>query len=135
MIRTDLAYAWFTFPKEKYPDMTVPVEAIYDMARCIAHVNDVLSFYKEELNGDSDNYIHSKAAYAGIDIIASLKETAKEAIECAQRTENVLEGKGEYQKAWQQHLTGYVEMHLMRGRYRLWEVGIGHEPESTELLK
>lgn len=115
--------------------MTVPVEAIYDMARCIAHVNDVLSFYKEELNGDSDNYIHSKAAYAGIDIIASLKETAKEAIECAQRTENVLEGKGEYQKAWQQHLTGYVEMHLMRGRYRLWEVGIGHEPESTELLK
>lgn len=87
------------------------------------------------MNGETENYIHSKAAYAGIDIISSLKETAKEATECAQRIEQVLEGKGEYQKVWQQHSTGYVEMHLMRGRYRLWEVGIGHEPESTEVLK
>lgn len=87
------------------------------------------------MDGETDNYIHSKAAYAGIDTITSLEETAKEAIECVQRIEKVLEGKGEYQKAWQQHSTGSIEMHLMRGRYRLWEVGIGHEPESTELLK
>lgn len=87
------------------------------------------------MNGDTDNYIHSQAAYDGTDIITSLKKTAEDAIACAQRIEQVLEGKGKYQEVWQQHSKGYVEMHLMRGRYRLWEVGIGYQPESTEILK
>ncbi|KAK7740949.1 hypothetical protein SLS53_005012 [Cytospora paraplurivora] len=128
------AYAWFTFPKAKYPDMRVPIQAMADMNKIISLVNDVLSFYKEELNGDVDNYIHSQAAYNGIDIIESLKWTAKDAIDCARRIEQVLEGKGEYEKAWKQHSRGYIEMHLMRGRYRLWEVGIGSAPDSTEVI-
>lgn len=36
-------YAWFTFPKELYPDPDVAIEAIDDMARFIAFGNDVLS--------------------------------------------------------------------------------------------
>lgn len=91
-------------------------------------------FYKEELAGDVDNYIHSQAACNGIDAIESLKWTARDAIGCARRIEQVLEGKGEYEKAWKQHSRGYIEMHLMRARYRLWEVGIGFAPESTEVI-
>ena len=36
-------YSWFTFPKSQYPDLDIPIEAIDDMTRFIAFVNDVLS--------------------------------------------------------------------------------------------
>lgn len=37
------AYAWFTFPKRQFPNLDIPIEAIEDMTRFIAFVNDVLS--------------------------------------------------------------------------------------------
>lgn len=93
------------------------------------------SFYKEELAGDTDNYIHGLALYSGTDVITALRETAREAIECVRRIEKVLEGTGHYQKAWHRHSTGYVHMHLTRGRYRLWELGVGAKPDPTEVMK
>ncbi|KAK9420885.1 putative Longiborneol synthase [Seiridium unicorne] len=127
-------YAWFTFSKSQFPDLDVPIEAIDDMSRFIAFANDVLSFYKETLAGEVDNYISTKAAYSGGNYLTALKETAKDAIDCARRIESVLAGKGEYERAWRLHATGYIQMHVMRGRYRLWELGLGHDPRPEEAL-
>ncbi|KAF3015269.1 terpene cyclase [Neopestalotiopsis sp. 37M] len=129
------AYAWFTFSKSQFPDLDIPIEAIDDMARFIALANDVLSFYKEMLAGEVDNYISTKAAYSGSGYVTALKETAKDAIDCARRIESVLSGKGEYERAWRLHATGYIQMHVMRGRYRLWELGLGHNPCPEEVLR
>ncbi|KAF9880314.1 hypothetical protein CkaCkLH20_02268 [Colletotrichum karsti] len=54
------AYAWFTFPKIPYDDMSNYLEMIPDLSSYIALTNDILSFYKEEKNGDKDNYVHSR---------------------------------------------------------------------------
>ncbi|RGP78366.1 longiborneol synthase [Fusarium longipes] len=128
-------YAWFTFPKRQFDNLDIPIEAIEDMTRFIAYVNDVLSFYKETLEGDDSNYINATAAYDETDAIATLDKTARDAIDCARRIESVLAGKGEYERAWRLHASGYLEMHVMRARYRLWELGCGKSPEVEEVVK
>ncbi|KAF5676907.1 longiborneol synthase [Fusarium heterosporum] len=129
------AYAWFTFPKRQFPNLDVPIEAIEDMTRFIAYANDVLSFYKETLEGETSNYINTTAAYDGTDSIVTLRKTAQDAIDNARRIESVLKGKDEYERAWRLHAAGYIQMHVMRGRYRLWELGVGDKPETKEILK
>ncbi|KAF4468047.1 longiborneol synthase [Fusarium albosuccineum] len=129
------AYAWFTFPKNQFPNLDVPIEAIDDMTRFIAFANDVLSFYKETLGGETSNFINMTAAYDGSDSISTLRKTAQEAVACARRIESVLAGKGEYERAWRLHAAGYIQMHVMRGRYRLWEVGVGDRPDRKEVLQ
>ncbi|KAI0482206.1 isoprenoid synthase domain-containing protein [Xylariaceae sp. FL0804] len=106
------AYALFTFPKAQYPELDIPIEAIDDMGRFIAFANDVLSFYKETLAGEVNNYIRSEAAYGDGDIFTTLKETAQGAIDCERRIASVLAGKGEYEEAWRLHAAGYIQMHV-----------------------
>lgn len=86
------------------------------------------------MGGEAYNYIQMKAAYDGGDILSTLRETAQDTIDCARRIENVLAGKGEYERAWRLYVTGMVQMHIMRGRYRLWEVGVGANPDPKEIL-
>ncbi|RGP64952.1 longiborneol synthase [Fusarium sporotrichioides] len=129
------AYAWFTFPKTQFPNLDIPIEAIEDMTRFIAYVNDVLSFYKETLGGETNNYINTTAAYEGIDSTATLHKTSQDAVNCARRIESVLAGKGKYEEAWRLHASGYIQMHNMRGRYRVWEVGIGRKADVEELVQ
>ncbi|KAF4341516.1 longiborneol synthase [Fusarium beomiforme] len=129
------AYAWFTFPKRQFPNPDIPIEAIEDMTRFIAFLNDVLSFYKETFEGETSNYINATAAYDGTDSFTALHKTAHDAVQCARRIEDTLAGKGEYEKAWRLHASGYLQMHVMRARYRLWEVGVGNKPEIKEIVK
>ncbi|KAK6720728.1 Longiborneol synthase clm1 [Fusarium graminearum] len=129
------AYSWFTFPKRQFPNLDIPIEAIEDMTRFIAYLNDVLSFYKESLAGETHNYINHTAAYEGVDSDAALHKTAQDTIDCARRIESVLAGKGEYEKAWRLHASGYLQMHVQRGRYRLIEVGVGDAPDVHEVIK
>jgi hypothetical protein len=87
------------------------------------------------LEGDTSNYINATAAYDETDAIATLLKTSQDAIDCARRIESVLAGKGEYEQAWRLHAAGYIQMHIMRGRYRLWEVGVGNNPDTEEIIK
>ncbi|KAL6922929.1 hypothetical protein FSST1_000203 [Fusarium sambucinum] len=108
------AYAWFTFPKKQFPNLDIPIEAIKDMTRFIAYVNNVLSFYKEILGGETSNYINSTASYERIDSNAALHKTAQDSVDCARRIQSVLAGKGKYEEAWRLHASGYLRMHLQR---------------------
>ncbi|EMT65770.1 hypothetical protein FOC4_g10007881 [Fusarium odoratissimum] len=53
--------AWFTFPKELCPDISLFLEVVPDISMCIGLTNDALSFYKEEKAGETHNYIHNRA--------------------------------------------------------------------------
>ncbi|KUI59049.1 Trichodiene synthase [Cytospora mali] len=121
------AYAYFTFPKAKYPDLSMFLEAIPDMSRVINMVNDILSFYKEEMAGVQKNYIRQRAGYEDREVTAVLKSVAKECIEACKRIENVLEGREPYKKAWLSHLHGYLHMHRATARYKLHEIGLGEK--------
>ncbi|KAG6807120.1 hypothetical protein H0H92_008698, partial [Tricholoma furcatifolium] len=51
--------------------------ALGDMTFWIAAANDLFSFYKEELAGETATYIHTRAVAEGrsaFDVLASLKE-------------------------------------------------------------
>ncbi|KAF4454055.1 longiborneol synthase [Fusarium albosuccineum] len=60
-----IAFAIFCYPKVLYPEINNFLEAIPDMARFIDLCNDVLSFYKEELEDEKTNYIHNRADRTG----------------------------------------------------------------------
>ena len=98
-------------------------------------INTFISFYKETLEGETSNYINTTAAYDKTDAIIALLKTSQDAVNCIRRTESILAGKGEYEKAWQFHAAGYIQMHIMRGRYRLWEVGIANNPDKEEIVR
>ncbi|EXM05392.1 hypothetical protein FOIG_03987 [Fusarium odoratissimum NRRL 54006] len=59
--------AWFTFPKELCPDISLFLEVVPDISMCIGLTNDALSFYKEEKAGETHNYIHNRAWYENKD--------------------------------------------------------------------
>ncbi|KAG8161099.1 hypothetical protein KVR01_009363 [Diaporthe batatas] len=129
------AYAWFPFPKTMFPNLDVPIEAIEDMNRFLAFTNDVLSFYKEQLNGEKDNYTNKIAGYSQKSLVETLKEASEDVIACVRRIEHVLAGNEEYAKAWYLHKTGYIHMHTMRSRYKLWQLDIGEKPGEKETLR
>ncbi|KAK8062335.1 hypothetical protein PG997_014432 [Apiospora hydei] len=127
------AVAYKTFPKSMYPDAAQYLECIPDLNRYIASANDVLSFYKEERIGDSNNYISQLATYDNKAKIDVLKDTIQDVSEAVQRMRATLKGEGKeaYAAALEDHILGYVDFHRLSPRYRLWEVGIGKESDKT----
>lgn len=55
------------------------------------HVSDILSFYKEELAGEKDNYIHERALATGLPISSVLQELIMETISAVRRVRYVLQ--------------------------------------------
>ncbi|PTB66206.1 longiborneol synthase [Trichoderma citrinoviride] len=123
----DVAYAVFCYPKEQYPDSSAYIEAIPDMANFINISNDVLSFYKEELGGDTRNYLHNRAATTGKPILEVLEDVNKETLDSAKRVEQILKGRGVYEQSWLDSVRGYMSMHTTNPRYKMSDMGLGEE--------
>ncbi|KAF4833913.1 Alpha-cuprenene synthase COP6 [Colletotrichum tropicale] len=119
------AYALFTFPKDQYQDMSNYLEMIPDMSCYLALTNDILSFYKEERNGEVDNYIHGRAWYENKEATQVLEDVISEVKEGVRRIRVVLDGREPYLQATNDYMLGYVAFHKFVRRYRLWEVGLG----------
>ncbi|KAK7414583.1 hypothetical protein QQX98_006611 [Neonectria punicea] len=123
----NVAYSVFCYPKALYPDVGAFLEAIPDMAKFIDISNDVLSFYKEELGGDTRNYLHNRATCSGKSIITVLEEVNEETITAARRVEKILKGRGIYAQSWNESIRGYMAMHTTNPRYKLKDLGLGEE--------
>ncbi|KAF4909022.1 Alpha-cuprenene synthase COP6 [Colletotrichum fructicola] len=119
------AYALFTFPKDQYQDMSNYLEMIPDMSCYLALTNDILSFYKEERNGEVDNYVHGRAWYENKEATQVLEDVIGEVKEGVRRIRVVLDGREPYLQATNDYILGYVAFHKLVRRYRLWEVGLG----------
>ncbi|KAI1375404.1 terpenoid synthase [Hypoxylon crocopeplum] len=124
-------YAYFTFPKALYPDISYFLEAIPDLSMYICLANDVLSFYKEEKAEEKNNYLHHRARYESKDVRTVLEDVIKQVLEGVHRTRVVVQGRAPYEQALNSHILGYVGFHMLNDRYRLKEVGLGEE-EGTK---
>ncbi|KAI0844291.1 terpenoid synthase [Daldinia vernicosa] len=122
------AYAYFTFPKTIYPDISCFLEAIPDLSAYLCLANDVLSFYKEEKAKEKENYVNYRAHYEGNDTRTVLREIIEQTQNAVQRMRVVVKGREPYEQALNDHILGYVAFHILSDRYRLSEIGLG---EST----
>ncbi|KAF2971951.1 hypothetical protein GQX73_g1538 [Xylaria multiplex] len=117
-------YAWMTFPKAICPDVSCYIEAIADMAIYISFTNDILSFYKEECEGDKDNYMHNRTSYEDVSVFEVFEKVIREGLDAQRRIMLVLDGKEPYAKYWNDHALGYMGMHKTTERYKLRDLGL-----------
>ncbi|EMD36641.1 terpene cyclase [Gelatoporia subvermispora B] len=114
-------YAHFIWPKSRFPDSNAYVQALPDAITFIGYLNDILSFYKEELAGEVGNYINDRALVSKMTALETLREVIDEAAAMKQRIQRIL-GEGEVRDAWDAFVTGAIAFHVVDPRYRLQEI-------------
>ena len=83
--------------------------------------SDIFSFYKEELDGERDNYVHDRAIVTGRPVAEILPLIADELVEAVDRTRILLRGDRE-REAWERFMSGFAAFHYFSSRYRLTEL-------------
>ncbi|KAF8921882.1 terpenoid synthase [Mucidula mucida] len=114
------AFALFVFPPEVPVDSYI--QALPEPMGIITGVNDVLSFYKEELAGDERNLVSITARCLGLKKNVVLSDLAKEVIENDKNVRLLLESGGAALKAYNAFREPYVAFHRSFPRYRLNEL-------------
>lgn len=84
--------------------------------------SDVLSFYKEEIAGETVNYISNSAKGRGIPKMTAFQELVDDVVRADTRVCKILEADKEAHDAWQSFKAGYVWFHTSFDRYRLTEL-------------
>jgi hypothetical protein len=115
-------YAYWIFPRHKHPDLSTYVQAIPDLLALINRVNDIFSFYKEELAGEDDNFVHMRAKTSGKDVIITLEDICDETIELVNNISATLATDTAAYLAFQGYLSGYIRFHLSTTRYCMKEL-------------
>ena len=86
-------------------------------------VNDILSFYKEELAGETGTYVHLLRAIrqkeSGLEVVHDLID---EAVGLSKEIDALLAGNAK--ETWERYKTGFITFHLCDSRYRLSELGL-----------
>ncbi|KAG2117470.1 isoprenoid synthase domain-containing protein [Suillus clintonianus] len=88
----------------------------------INHTNDILSYYKEEIDGDTANYVSLMASSRGLtkqDVLQEVVETT------VQAHHNILEFLRPHTEAYEAYVSffdGYVKSHAALRRYKLAEI-------------
>ncbi|KAG6809129.1 hypothetical protein H0H92_001459 [Tricholoma furcatifolium] len=117
--------ALMVFPRDTAYGVTDYIQAIKDMGIFIDRMNDVLSFYKEEMAGETRNYVNMKAKLEGKSKYATLTEASREAVDAHSRASSLLEAKSTAAyELWNAFALGYTFMHLSAPRYRLAELDL-----------
>ncbi|KAH9944603.1 isoprenoid synthase domain-containing protein [Amylocystis lapponica] len=115
------AYTCFIWENAKFPDVTAFMQAIPDTMLYVGYVNDILSFYKEELAGETGNYIGDRASLSGKMPLEILQEVIDDTVAAVERIREIL-GEGPARDAWEGFAAGYISVHTMSPRYRLQEI-------------
>lgn len=114
------------------------VQAEAAVGEFLALGNDVLSFPKEEMDGETGNYMHCAAATEGVHVHEMLERCAGRAFAASGRAVDVLGGavgergdaagrdeerekRGKAQEAVRELEAGFVAFHLSLARYRFSE--------------
>ncbi|KAL0565112.1 hypothetical protein V5O48_016919 [Marasmius crinis-equi] len=115
-----VAYAMFIFT-EDIPFATY-VPCMTHMKTYLNCINDVLSFYKEELNGEEDNYASILAKGASITKYDAVQRLANDVAEADERILKALYGHQAALDSWKSVRAGFVTFHFSCPRYNLDEV-------------
>ncbi|KAH0585730.1 hypothetical protein H2248_008941 [Termitomyces sp. 'cryptogamus'] len=114
-------YAYACFPKKDHPDVMDYIQAIPDILVFTNFLNDVLSFYKEEMDGELHNYCQTMARVTGKEPIKVLQDISDETVVAAKRAFRILADVPAAQKAFKAYEQGYIRFHLDVAHYRLPE--------------
>lgn len=98
------------------------VQAIPDVITFTNIVNDVISFYKELLAGEKENYVAMRALADNVDLLTALQDMADEGIRLYKRVMAGLEGAPEYQANFDAYAKGITHFHTSSPRYRMKEL-------------
>ncbi|KAG6907194.1 hypothetical protein DXG01_010007 [Tephrocybe rancida] len=104
------AYAFMIFPQDPSYNVMDFIQVIGDIAIYINLVNDVLSFYKEELAHDTGNYVHNRALVNGKSTHDTLGDIVGETVAAYSRVCNVLQASPASNERWKIFAYGYMSV-------------------------
>ncbi|KAG0699516.1 isoprenoid synthase domain-containing protein [Suillus ampliporus] len=114
------AYGFFIFPS------TLPlreyVQCMPDLTSTINHTNDILSYYKEEIEGDAANYLSLMAASRALTKQDALQEVIEKTVQTHHNVLKFLRPHTEAYEAYVSFFDGYVKFHAALRRYKLEEI-------------
>ncbi|KAK4108827.1 terpenoid synthase [Canariomyces notabilis] len=115
------AYAYFVFPRDQCPDIGAYMQAVPDMMKYINYANDVLSFHKETLAGETDKYINTRAVCEQREPLALLETLVAEIVAANSRVAGLLRTRFDpvYARKWNDFFIGYIYFHVTARRYKL----------------
>ncbi|KAI0031073.1 isoprenoid synthase domain-containing protein [Vararia minispora EC-137] len=112
-------YSYACFPKKDHPDVVDYVQAIPEILIFTNFLNDVLSFYKEEMDGEQHNYCQMMSRVNGKAPIDILQDVSDETVMVAKRAARILKEAPAALKAFKEYEQGYIRFHLDVAHYRL----------------
>lgn len=115
-------YAYWLFHHPSRPDITPYAQTIPDFLAVINRVNDILSFYKEELAGEDDNFVHMRAKITGKGVIAALNEICEETLLLIDCISDTLSETPEHLIIFEEFMVRYLRFHTSTTRYQLKEL-------------
>ncbi|PPQ81246.1 hypothetical protein CVT26_010374 [Gymnopilus dilepis] len=123
-----VAYACMLFPKDSCSDTSTYIQVVEDMAYIVNILNDLLSYHKEALIGDCNNYVHFRARVNGKTVLETLKDVAEDILAANERIIRVLQSTSpESIVAWRNFVYGYSDFHFCSPRYRLKDFNLASE--------
>ncbi|KAI0643138.1 isoprenoid synthase domain-containing protein [Trametes meyenii] len=114
------AYVLFNFIKGwRDPRDNFHLQLIPDIEHFTCAINDILSFYKELLEGETDNYIHLRAAAEQKDPLVILHELSEETLQSIYNVQALTSSDSQLNTIFRSYVMGYIEFHFRAERYRL----------------
>ncbi|KAF8993452.1 hypothetical protein BDQ17DRAFT_1252929 [Cyathus striatus] len=108
-----ISYATFAFPPESRLPTTCKLFPIVGMSL----TTDIMSFYKEELQGEDFNYISLVGKMQGLGKLDALKLVTHDTASAHERVLDMLNG--EAYTCYKAYIQGYVAFHALCRRYKL----------------
>ncbi|GJJ13598.1 hypothetical protein Clacol_007854 [Clathrus columnatus] len=119
-------YAYWLFYSPERSDITPYVQIMPDFLEIINWINDILSFYKEELDGEDDNFVHMRAKTSGKSAVAALDQICEETLLRMDRISKTLSESPEHLTIYKEFMVRYLRFHTSTSRYRLKELMTGN---------
>ncbi|TBU54662.1 hypothetical protein BD310DRAFT_935496 [Dichomitus squalens] len=112
-------YAHFNFMKNWRSAPDSYLQLLPYLEFYIVAANDSLSFYKEQLAGETKNYIHIRATTDQMTPVDMLRRVADEVLACGERVELLIGDDAQLMGIWRSFEHGVLEFHVKTQRYQL----------------
>jgi len=114
---------WIFYPSATHNPLSY-IQAMPDLVSFINRLNDTFSFYKEDLDGEVDNYVHMQAKLVGCTPLESLERVSHEGTRLYKQIVRILTETSSLKElaSFKRFSRGYIRFHLSTPRYRLEDV-------------
>ncbi|KAJ7269807.1 isoprenoid synthase domain-containing protein [Mycena rebaudengoi] len=112
------------FPSSAYSDISIYIQALPDMEEFLCYANDILSFYKEDLAGETMTYVQIRAKTTQKHPKRVLVEMVEEMGDLHRRVQGTLAGHPDALNSWKTLEYGFIGWHFTLERYKLGQLGL-----------